>query len=228
MVEVFGVKILRQFDHFKLQHLLGHNVLTKIKQYYNIQDMQRTVVGDLLVRSLLSNKLNLSNKQLRFSTDKYGKPFLLNTNKVHYNISHSGEWVVCGIDYLPLGIDIEEILPINFEIAKRFFTKDEYNDLLCTKESERLKYFYSLWTLKESYLKAKGEGLSLPLNSFSVKINGSTIKLQTQDRFEKWSLRQYNFDSNYKLSLCAKNDFCNKVIVKEIEELAQELEAASL
>ncbi len=71
---------------------------------------------------------------------------------------------------MPVGVDIEKIRPIDFAIAERFFTASEYRLLMDTAEQERLQLFYTLWTLKESYIKFVGKGLSIPLDSFAIEL----------------------------------------------------------
>ena len=66
-----------------------------------------------------------------------------------------------------IGVDIEKIQLIDLKVAQRFFSEKEYEDLIAKTSSERIAYFYDLWTLKESLTKTLGIGLTIPLNSFS-------------------------------------------------------------
>lgn len=79
------------------------------------------------------------------------------------------------MDNLPVGIDVEQIKPIDIKISERFFSKQEFNKLLGKSYTEREPYFYELWTLQESYIKAVEKGLSIPLDSFTIRINGGNI-----------------------------------------------------
>jgi 4'-phosphopantetheinyl transferase len=97
---------------------------------------------------------------------------------------------------------VEQIKPIDFAIAKRFFSSTEYDDLMEKEEHERLNYFYDLWTLKESYIKARGKGLSIPLDSFSIRKHNTTITV-TSNRDESWYFIQYPIGPEYKFSVCA-------------------------
>ncbi|MFZ5632084.1 MAG: 4'-phosphopantetheinyl transferase family protein [Bacillota bacterium] len=166
-----------------------------------------TIVSDIFLRAIICDKLEISNKLINFSVNEYGKPFLQNYNDFHFNISHSGEWIVCAIDQFPIGIDIEFIRPVNLYIVKRFFTEEEYMDIKKRSHSEQVDYFFSLWTLKESYVKAVGKGLSLPFNSFSIKVSSENISIKKDNEFsEKVFFKQYYTEKNYKLSVCALND----------------------
>lgn len=69
----------------------------------------------------------------------------------------------------------EKIIPIDLRIGKRFFINKEYEYIMNKNLISRLEYFYEIWTLKESYIKAVGMGLSISLNSFNICINDNAI-----------------------------------------------------
>jgi 4'-phosphopantetheinyl transferase len=93
-----------------------------------------------------------------------GKPYLPDRPGIHYNISHSGTYGVCALSDAPVGVDVELVRPLRRAVAQRFFT-DVEQEFLAQRPPEE---FFRLWTRKESFTKALGKGLSLPLNSFSV------------------------------------------------------------
>ncbi|WP_157729153.1 4'-phosphopantetheinyl transferase family protein [Bacillus atrophaeus] len=100
-------------------------------------------MGEILARYAISKLKGYSFKELTFTTNYYGKPFLESyENDCYFNISHSGEWVVCAIDKGHIGINIERIAPIKLDIAKRFFTDEEYQDL--KKKTARCNYSISM------------------------------------------------------------------------------------
>lgn len=81
------------------------------------------------------------------------------------------------------------------------------------KNSEmQLQYFYDLWTLKESYIKFLGKGLTIPLDSFSIVKDKGKIELKRPLSGHQTSFNQYDLDNNYKLSLCAENNYFPKQI----------------
>ena len=86
----------------------------------------------------------------------HGKPYM--EGKEHFNLSHSGDFVVFLKDTVPVGIDIEQMSGRNIDIAQKIFTPEEYRWYLAGDPLER---FYTLWTRKESVMKATGRGLSL-------------------------------------------------------------------
>lgn len=169
------------------------------------QDAQRGLIGELLILYRLRTHYHLHNDQIQLDKNKYGKPYLRNHPHIHFNVSHAGNWIVCADGDVPVGIDIEQVRPIDFGIAERFYTQDEYQLLLNAPKDQQLQTFYELWTLKESYIKFVGKGLSLPLDSFSILQDDlqnyqvtSTKPIDTPSFF-----RHIFIDSHYKLAVCA-------------------------
>lgn len=164
-----------------------------------------------------------------FKVNEYGKPFLDNyDDDVYFNISHSGKWLVCCIDFFQVGIDIEATKHINMCLAERVFSKNEFESLILRNIFEREDFFFELWTLKESYIKAVGKGLSIPLDSFTMKMNKGNITVCSVNESEDYYFRQYNLDENYKMAVCArKNEFSDKVIILDMNVLYEAIGKAN-
>lgn len=131
---------------------------------------RRFIVAHAAVRSILSTRLGLDPKDIRFDTGSHGKPFLAGRDSPLFSLSHSHEMALCAVvDAGELGVDIEwcRELP-HADLARRFFSPEEAAALELLPEVERQKGFFACWTSKEAYIKAKGLGLSLPLDSFVV------------------------------------------------------------
>ena len=164
------------------------------------KDRHRKLVSALLLRLFVKNFLNLS--EYSVSKNKYGKPYLNDYPNFHFNLSHSGNWVVGAVSDKPLGIDIEQIHQINdfMDIAKRFFSEKEYTFLVECEEKSKIALFYDIWTKKESLIKAVGKGLSIPLRSFTVPFNTTGI---VDYNGAEWNVISPVFnDESYKISLC--------------------------
>lgn len=206
MVEVNAVRLDKELPLTVFNRLLAcvtTEKREKIHRFHHYIDAERALLGDVLARYSLCKRLGKNNSELLFGANEYGKPCLLNTEKIFFNISHSGRWIVCCLDHCPVGIDVELIQPMDPEIAKRFFSEEEYMDLLEKEERHRMPYFFELWTLKESYIKAEGRGLSIPLKSFTIKIQDGNISVKTLNDFRCRNFKQYPLDTEYKLAVCA-------------------------
>ncbi|WLP66433.1 4'-phosphopantetheinyl transferase superfamily protein [Bacillus thuringiensis] len=193
-----------------------------MKRLLNSCDINRTLIGDLLIRSLICQKYKINNEEIRFIYNEYGKPFVENFSDFHFNLSHSGEWVVCTTANFNVGIDIEKISEIEaLKLANEFFSEEEFYDISNINSDEQINYFYDLWTLKESYIKTIGKGLYIPLNSFSIKKESPTL-ISYKYILQNFYFRQYNIEPNYKVSACATRDeFPQEIIIKDIYAIFQ-------
>lgn len=209
IINVYAVKVdfeINQSLFNKLLNFVSLEKRDKILRFFKREDAVRALFSDLLARYLISSQLGIENQQITFGFNEYGKPYLKTDPRFHFNISHSGEWVVCVTDRCPVGVDVEMIQPVDFNIAKRFFSRTEYLTLMGKDGPERLAYFYDLWTLKESYLKATSKGLSTDLASFSMKIDNNMISIVFADDTGLYYFKQYPIDIRYKLAVCAQHD----------------------
>lgn len=197
---------------------------SRIAKFAHKADRYRSLLGDILIRSTVIEQTGASNDRIRFVYNPYGKPALEHDPEFSFNLSHSGNWVVLLWDKgaPALGIDVEQIAPIDLGIAERFFTPRENADLLSRTGLERLEYFYRLWTLKESFVKASGKGLSMPLDAFSMIYS---------DRFGWYSPDAESFhftcillDSAHILSACSSHGpLPNEVRLTSLDKLYDNL-----
>jgi 4'-phosphopantetheinyl transferase len=219
-ITVYAIKVDPLLEEGLYRTLLGYVTTGKkerIQRFLHYEDALRTLLGDILTRYLICQRLGLKNQQLLFSKNEYGKPFLVNAGHLHFNIAHSAEWVVCALGEAAVGVDVEKIAPVDDDLAKRIFTPEEYRTLISKNRTEQLPYFYALWTIKESYLKALGKGLAIPLTSFSV-ICSPAGKIKVRD-VDDWYFKQYDWGETYQLTVCAAaNDFVDTVKVITHEE----------
>lgn len=128
-----------------------------------VADKKRCIGAGLLLYKAL-NIYGITDYSL--GQGKYGKPYLINTPDLHFNLSHSGEYVLCAVGTSPVGVDVEQYDHGSPDIAKHFFTEKEYRWVMDMPDSR--ERFIRLWTMKESYCKMKGLGLNLPLSDFEI------------------------------------------------------------
>ncbi|MEB9613531.1 4'-phosphopantetheinyl transferase superfamily protein [Bacillus cereus] len=206
MSDVYAVKLDKNINKEKLYTLLASvsdEKRERISRFYKSEDALRTLLGDILARYIICKKLTIKNHEIKFRINKYGKPFIINFDHTHFNISHSGDWIVgcCGTS--SMGIDIERIEAIDINIAKQFFSSKEYNTLQLKSPLKQECFFYELWTLKESYIKAIGQGLSIPLDSFTINFDENRIDNLNSSNSNTYYFKQYDIDKTYKMALCA-------------------------
>lgn len=175
MATIIALTIAEQPSPARLHALSGliapekRRKLARLKQQ---ADAVRALYGDLLVRDTACKVLGVKNDALRFTTGTYGKPYLADYPSFHYNLSHSGNWIALIYGDQPVGIDVEKHKEADFlSLSDLCMTPAEQKTLRALRGAARLRYFYEIWTLKESYVKAVGKGLSLPLESFEVQVS---------------------------------------------------------
>lgn len=205
--------ILSDNEFLKGLALVDNEKRNKLKRYHFVDDAKRSLCADLLIRYLAVKNTNICNYDLQFATNKYGKPYLSNSPHFNYNLSHSGQLVLCGISSNSIGVDIEQIKEVNIEIAKNFFSTKEYNMIL-SSNSDKQTEFYAYWTLKESYIKHIGRGLSIPLNSFCFEKSNYSYHLINNP--ENLSFISRNFQNNYRLAVTYKG-YCTNAEIKYID-----------
>jgi 4'-phosphopantetheinyl transferase len=159
-----------------LKQVLAPDERERADRFVRAEDRTRFIVGRGVLRTILGRYLGLDPRQLRFCYNPFGKPALeaaAGGELIRFNVSHSGDIALYAVTSgREIGIDIERIRP-DFgteEIAQRFFSEPEIATLRGLPASCRLEAFFACWTRKEAYLKARGEGLSLPLNRFDVSL----------------------------------------------------------
>ncbi|SEO26656.1 4'-phosphopantetheinyl transferase [Paenibacillus sophorae] len=211
LVGIYGVKIPKSpgTDYHEVLNRLSEERRNRTLRFSRKDDRIRSVVAEALIRTLFLREHRVDNESLRFTVNRYGKPFLVAYPDYHYNLSHSGDYVLCAVDQHPIGIDIEEIKPIDLTIADRFFSGRENKEIKEIPEDRRNDYFYQLWTAKESYIKFRGKGLSMPLNSFSIRIDDNGIELSEKDGFPVKEpdcyFKAFHLFPQYKVTLCSEN-----------------------
>jgi 4'-phosphopantetheinyl transferase len=177
-------------------------------------DRRRCIIGRGVLRLLLGQILGLSASQLQFECDEFGKPRLMPRQglPLQFNVSHSGDLILIAIAMgRAVGVDVERIrADIDLDsIAARFFSPNECRMLASLAEPVRHESFFACWTRKEAYLKAKGVGLSLPLDQFDVSfLPGEEPRLlevrHDPAEARRWTLRTLDPGCGYVAALAAE------------------------
>lgn len=127
-------------------------------------------IGKRLLYSVLTRFFNWDSEAVQLYTNEHGKPYLKKTDSpLFFNISHSGDFVVCAFSDTEIGVDIERINEARLAVAGRFFHPEENQELLNCPEEKRNELFFRYWSGKESFLKYMGTGLSASLASFFIE-----------------------------------------------------------
>lgn len=203
-IHVIKTSDINQEELNKLCLFINSERRHEVEKQINREDRVRTLVGEGLIRKIIAEKFKINRRDIQIRKNQHGKPYLENYPDFHFNIAHSGGYVLCAIDNKPIGIDVEEIRSIEYEkIAKSFFTSRELDYIHNGASKFQLNRFFEIWTLKESYIKCSGEGLSMPLKSFSIEVeNCENIKVLRNNEYKEHSFKMLDIETGYKAAVC--------------------------
>lgn len=166
------------------------------------KDRQLSLGAELLLLYGLEQQ-GIKLREMTYKYGENGKPYLTGNQEVYFNLSHSEEVVICAISPQEIGCDVEKLHEINLNVARRFFCKGEYDMINAEKsEEKRREMFFRLWTLKESFIKLTGMGMSMPMNSFEIKFNADGISVKQELNNKTYYFQEINFLEDYKCSVC--------------------------
>lgn len=159
--------------------------------YFKVKKNDRKKISYDFIKEVFSRFYGLSNVEFKYNY--FNKPSLKN-HEFKFNISHSGQILIMAVDTDYIGIDIEQIRTI--DINPTFLSKTEQKYL----ENKNLYEFYKIWTIKESFTKNLGLGLSLDFKDFTVDLAKPYIVFNNK----KFYYHYFNFE-NYIISICSEN-----------------------
>lgn len=216
---VFDISNLKSLDIYNmLKKAVSAERRKKSDNFRFFNDSKRCICAEAIMRYYLMKYFCINNSDIEIIYNEYGKPFLKKI-PLYFNISHSGKWVVCAWSENAIGVDIEKIDKINFDIATSFFCKEEIDYIKSGGKYEQYKKFTQIWTLKESYIKYVGKGLTIPLNSFCIKKNADCFVIESEENTENLFLKQVEFSNDYYLAECSKDESSIEVQEITMEEL---------
>lgn len=148
-------------------------------------------------------RYGISEREAVICLGEHGKPYLRDYPNLHFNLSHSGSMVMAAFSDVPVGCDVEKIGEARLPVAHRFFAPEELKRLeQAPPGEERNRLFFRFWTLKESVLKATGNGMALPMDSFTVDVNKRTNLCICGGTYD---CCEYNLPE-YQAALCRETD----------------------
>jgi 4'-phosphopantetheinyl transferase len=184
---------------------LPHELKVINSRYLRWQDRQAHLLGKILLQNGLK-EYGYNNDVLKnLKYNKHNRPFL--NAGIDFNLSHSGEYVICAIgENLRLGVDIEIVREINFKDFIGVMTTEQWVDI--NNSENPVKSFFKYWTIKESLIKADSRGLEIPLLDIHVKDN-----MINYDNY-LWYLIPLYIDNNYHAHLTTNKKNVRLTIIK--------------
>lgn len=199
-------------DPTRFRTLLDSTECARADRYRFEADCNRFTIVRGALRILLTRYTGLSNADITFVFSKHGKPALAPNARrepIAFNVSHSGAFALIGLTHdHAIGVDVEEIeRNVSLEkIAERFFSPDEVARLQQYPQVQQRAAFFDCWTRKEAFIKAHGDGLSLPLDSFSVtlgpEIPPRLLRFDGEPGIDCWTLAAPEVSDGYAGAVC--------------------------
>lgn len=178
--------------------LLSRDEHERAARFHFERDRQHFTAARSALRIVLSRYLNLRPEALEFDQTEYGKPFLTNPEAAGFlfNLSHSAEVALIAVAReREVGVDVEFMRPdfATSEVAEHFFSMAEIYTLSGLEPHLRTQAFFHCWTRKEAYVKARGEGLSMPLDVFDVSLAPDVPAAMLSNRVDKTETARWIF-----------------------------------
>jgi 4'-phosphopantetheinyl transferase len=201
------------------EKLLADDERTRSQQFRFRKDRVHYIVGRGILRTILGRYLNRDPGTLQFGYTLYKKPGLIHESEgdanLSFNVTHAGGIALYAVTRnRSVGIDLEGIrLDVDYDsLAEHFFSPREIRMLQAVPSAKRLEAFFRCWTRKEAYLKARGIGLSLPLDQFDVSVspNEPAALLETREEGQdasRWSLFDLPVAGGYVAALAGEGEF---------------------
>ena len=168
--------------------VLSADEINRLNRYRFATDQRKFAVARTSLRQILAHYSQIAPAKLSFDYGAHGKPFLSNECSLQFNLSHSGEYALCGVARQAVGVDIEQLRVMDRleGLVKRCLTVSEQRALAKVLPEQQSTGFLRYWTCKEAYLKATGQGISESLTAIEVDL-GPTPQLKAPGQL--WQLQ---------------------------------------
>jgi len=197
----------------RLAAILDDEERARVGRYLFDRDRRRFTVARATLRIVLGRYLGRAPEAVRFDTAERGKPFLVDGGP-HFNLSHSGERALLAVSPArELGVDIERHRPsVDFlEVARHSFSPAEQRALAALPPDQIPDAFFRCWARKESFIKARGDGLYFPLDGFDVSLEPApAVALlacpAAPEAMARWVMRPLDVEPGYAAALTVEGD----------------------
>lgn len=178
----------------------------KIALLKHAKDRNRSLGAGIALDHALET-YGLREKSVEYEFGEWGKPSLKYQPNVYFSLSHSGDYAICSIGDKAIGNDIELIKHGRLKVADRFFAKEELDWMYAVQDEEEItQRMFRIWTMKESFLKATGKGISLPLGDFAVIVDEDKDKIRVKHSYNAkfYHMKEYADIDGYRVAVCCE------------------------
>jgi 4'-phosphopantetheinyl transferase len=228
--EIRDEELLQRYDR-----LLAPEEREQRRRFHFEIDRHRYLITRALVRAVLSRYAAIEPRGWTFAANAYGKPAIANADRsaqrITFNISHTNSLILLGMTSDgALGVDVENCrargAPLN--ISDQIFAPEELAELHALPRTQQHDRFFEYWTLKESYIKARGMGLSIPLGRFSFRFPSETtvrvsMRPELNDHPSRWRFWQFRPAASHLAAVCAEaTEASQQLVARKVVPLLRE------
>lgn len=206
MLKIYYLKIsdCNTIPEVSLLKRIRERTREEVVTFKNVKVRRLKCLGEIMVSELIEKLWQIQAKEYSIVKAKHGKPYIQMQTGIFYNLSHSGNYMVCALSDREVGIDIQQMGTYKFQIAERFFHQNEIQTFVQCDPKERANLFYRYWAAKESFLKYTGTGLSVSLSDFEIRFEEKQIQIFKPDLEKKIYLQDCIIDPDYKCMVCSE------------------------
>lgn len=159
--QIVNINQISKQEYRRFFSMMSAEKQKRVNQFRFEKDKKRSVAGEILARRMIAACCPVREEEIIFTENAGGKPFAKDL-PIEYNISHSGELVVCAVSDSPIGVDIEKMRNIPDTVIRRVCTQREqaYVSEQALDAVQAQKRFFEIWTFKEAYFKCMGTGIT--------------------------------------------------------------------
>jgi 4'-phosphopantetheinyl transferase len=183
------------------QHVLSPSECDRWQRIVIESAQDQYLMGRALIRTTLSQYADVPPSRWEFETNEYGRPYIAypqECRELLFNLSHTEGLVACVVGKgCEIGIDVENVMRDMdlVSLARVTFAPAEMARFMAARPADRRRWFFSYWTLKEAYIKARGMGLAIPLDAFWFELGGPSLRIHFTDRCrdtpERWQFSEF-------------------------------------
>ena len=178
--KVVNINSVSKSDYQYYYSLMSPEKKARVDRYKSEVDKMRSVTGEMLARIMISEACKTNPENTVFNYGKNGKPYAVDLS-CEFNISHSGDYVICAINDSPIGADIEQIRNLSVYPDIIFTDKEKEYVFGADNEAEINKRFFEIWTFKEAIIKLRGQALSGLKETDCFNYDGNREIIATED-----------------------------------------------
>ena len=197
--------------------LLNVEEREQMSRLFYARHRHQYLVTRALVRTCLSSYFQVDPADWQFGKNGYGKPEISSPEKLsplRFNISHCRGLIICGVTGChDIGVDVEDAqrsTNSSFESLSSYFSNPEMEDMAQLPSDQQQQRFFDYWTLKESYIKARGMGLAIPLAKFSFRFEANQLRAfethpDLNDDASDWQFWRISRDRRYRIAVAVNS-----------------------